>query len=134
MLLHDFKCTHCGVIEKDIIVTRGEKVRCVKCFEFMEVYYGFWSDLALTNHGDLNSSRLDKDGYIRKFGVLDDKYAAAQLGLAEQGRGLKKFSDEEAAEWRTRLAVEGDSDKLRKDVLGRIDQIEAERTSQRKHS
>jgi hypothetical protein len=88
----------------------------------MQIYYGNWQDVQVFNDGMggmFGYQRADKKGRVREFGVADDTLAKIQLGMYTKptDKGLRNFTDDQTANYRERLATEGDSGKLRKEII-----------------
>jgi len=110
MALNDYRCT-CGHIEQDCI----EHPTTCPCGEpRYSVYFGLWRTVAY--HG---SSTTDAQGRRKAFKATEDPLVMANLGLSSDpaSAGVRVTSDDQAKEFRERLARDGDSVKLRSDVL-----------------
>jgi hypothetical protein len=124
MLTHDLKCTNCNDFRSDVWMERGETKDgvhvqpCIHCGGTVKVYYGNWGHDFLFNEGK-GDSRTDKKGFIRRFGVMDDPLAKLEIGMHKrpQDKGMQTFTEDQVMTYRERLAVEGDSPKLREKIL-----------------
>jgi len=129
--MHDLKCPVCGYVEMEVIVHHSQiqdglaNSECRKCGSTVrETYYGLWEgeDVNVFNDGlggMFGYQRADKKGRVREFGVADDTLSKIQLGMFTKptDKGLKNFTDDQTAHYRERLIAEGDSGKLRKEIM-----------------
>lgn len=119
MPLHDWKCNSCGFIADNLMIkpSRG----CDSCGCDMEITYQNWKNFNRNREflSDNDNTRVDDKGFVRKFSVADDRYAQIQLGinLNQSDVGLKTFTDEQSMYYTGRLLRDGDSPKLRKEIL-----------------
>lgn len=115
---HDWKCNTCKVVIEDRL-PYGEKRTCDFCGKEMEITLENWTDVGLHDHGRAVNERTDRDGYIKNFRAGDLKLARIELGLhgSPADKTLRTFSPEQAAEYRRKIMVEGDSPKLMHEIL-----------------
>jgi hypothetical protein len=127
MATHDLLCPKCETLYPEITIHYTEikdgsvNKPCEVCGEpRLNLYYGLWKgeEVNLYNDG-LGDTRHDKYGRIRSFGAQDDPLVKAELGMFKrpQDKGLQTFSDDQVLHFRERLAVEGDSQKMRQKIL-----------------
>lgn len=111
-VLHDYKCTQCVHQEPDSI---SEIITCPICGGTMIRYYGNWRTVEFDARKD---SRTDAKGYIKQFSAMDDPLCMANMGLAE-GRltEFSKVAPDKQKEFQEKLKLDGDSPKLRREVL-----------------
>jgi hypothetical protein len=107
MLLHDYVCKECGTLHADCL----EKPEC--CGE-VEITFANWKGVAY--HG---TQYHDSLGRRKAYGVIDDPLARIELQLdnSPEAAGVRTLSNEAAAEFRGRLESDGDSPKLRTEIL-----------------
>lgn len=130
MALHDIKCVACGKVGYDVNIHHSQIQDGVAYYEcqcgstLAELRYDLWEekDLNLFNDGlgGFDSyQRTDKKGFIREFGVSDDSLAQIQLGMFKKptDKSLKNFTEDQTMQYRERLLAEGDSGKLRKEII-----------------
>jgi hypothetical protein len=126
MPIHDLICKGCGVIEEDVYVPverlLGDgrtNAECACCNTPLEIYLGFWPDVGLPNHGRDVNERLDKDNFLRKANVSDDPVCAIEAGLRDKhgDEQLRTFSPEQTRYVQEKILTEGDTYKLRQEVL-----------------
>lgn len=127
MPIHDLKCRECGDIHRDVIVHYNDmedgKVAWPVCRECekpaYDVYFGEWGDVGLEDHGRSRNERVDANGYIKNFGVRDCSLSQLELGVIRKptDAGLKTFTPEQSEAFRLRTLVDGDSPKLRREIL-----------------
>lgn len=111
-IIHDFKCTSCNWFAND---EPYEINVCPICGNTAYKYFGNWQTIQVDPRHD---ERLDSKGNVRQFGALEDPLALANMGLGSgQLASYCKVSEEKQIEFRERLIKDGDSGKLRKDVL-----------------
>lgn len=111
MALNDYECKSCGTVEKDYIY----KPTCQTCGQEMQVTFAYWNSLEFDARKD---ERTDANGAVKQFGALDDPLCLAQMGLGSDGlRSYQRTTPDEAKEFAERLQRDGDSRKLRKDIL-----------------
>jgi hypothetical protein len=126
MATHDLTCTKCGTVYEDHDVhfskiKDGEAfIPCVFCNDAgpLKIRYDGWDNIQLFNDG-MGNTRHDRTGAIRSIGVQDDPLAKIELGMfkSAQDKSLKTFTDDQVLHFRERLAVEGDSRKLRDKII-----------------
>lgn len=117
---HDYKCGNyeCRNYEFDVIVPYGEEVFCPECCAPMEITYEFWDDVALEDHGRSRNEKADHNGFVKNWSATDDPLARLELlGGSLKDKGVITFTPDQQAAFRQRILVEGDSPKLRKDIL-----------------
>jgi len=115
MPTHDLLCDNCNDFRGDVWVNRGDTKDgihvspCEHCGGTVKIFYGNWEHDFLFNEG-LGD---------RKFGVMDDPLAKLEIGMHKraQDRTMQTFSEDQVMTFRERLAVEGDSPKLREKIL-----------------
>ena len=119
MALHDWKCLSCGYVSENVLIkpTNG----CDSCGSDMEITFQNWKNFNRNREflSDNDSTRVDDKGFVRKFSVADDRYAQIQLGinLNQSDVGLKTFTDDQSMYYTGRLLRDGDSPKLRREIL-----------------
>ena len=112
MAINDYRCADCGFEEYDLI---ADPKNCAMCDGLMYVNFSYWKGLEIDPRHD---ERLDSKGFVKKFGLLDDPLASAQLGMGDPKlQSYNRLSEEEQKVYKERLILDGDSPKLRKDVL-----------------
>jgi hypothetical protein len=111
MALNDYICKTCDLLEENYIY----KPSCPKCGQEMEVTFQNWHSLEFNAR---KGERTDATGAVQEFGALDDPLCMAQMGLgSEQLKSYQRTTPEQATEFVERLQKDGDSRKLRKDIL-----------------
>ena len=119
-VINDYKCYCCGYLDRD----RVEKPStCPNCNtdDGMQVTFQNWTKLEFNQYSE--NDRVDSKGYIRKFSALDDPICAAQLGMGtEQLQSYNRLSSEESTEFRQKLISNGDSPKLRREILAKYNE------------
>jgi hypothetical protein len=83
----------------------------------MEITFQEWTDLALND-----DCLTDRSGKRKAFTVADDPLALAEIGLAEDAR-TRRMPPEMSAEYLHKYAVEGDSPKLRNEILEKAAEV-----------
>lgn len=125
MPTHDLLCTKCETMYPDMHVNpEGIKdghtiLKCVVCGEEkMKIYFGMWDNMQIFNDG-LGDGRYDKKGRVRAFNAMEDPVAKIELGFHKDihDKGLQTFSQDQVLHFRERLAVEGNTPKLREKIL-----------------
>ena len=111
MPLHDYRCTECGTIYDD----RREVPEC--CSRKCEIFYGYWEDLLVGDNGNNIGEKTYKNGTLRHFGALDDPLTTAELRAKHKDRGNCKLSEDAREYFRGKLKTDGDSPKLREEIL-----------------
>ena len=110
--INDYRCTGCNNILENLI---ENPLTCPCCGATMVVYYGNWRTVEFDARKD---ERTDAKGCIKAFSCKDDPLVLANMGLAE-GR-LTEFAKvpvEKQKEFQEKMLIEGDSPKLRREVL-----------------
>lgn len=111
MALHDYVCNPCGTAENDFVF----RPNCPVCGQAMEITYANWRTFDFDARKD---ERTDTNGAVKQFGALDDPLCLAQMGLGSDSlRSYQRTTPDEAKEFAERLQRDGDSRKLRKDIL-----------------
>jgi hypothetical protein len=112
MIVHDFACSDCHHIEKDILVSADTlELPCPACEQgVMEVYYGGWETLGFMNQGRSVDDREAADGTITMMGARDSKLCRIELGLegGAANKTLRTFTPEQSSEFRKRILLEGE--------------------------
>ena len=112
MAINDFKCVRCAFIEENML---AKPDCCPLCGEKMEVTFEKWDRLEVDPRKD---ERTDSKGFVKAFSALDDPICAAQLGLGDSKlQSYCKLDSDEQKEFQGRLTKDGDSPKLRRDIL-----------------
>ena len=112
--INDYRCSACNFVHEDLLY---EPLTCISCGErAFEVFFGNWNTIEFDARKD---EKTDSKGAIKQFGVMDDPLCRANLGLTSdpQLASYARVPSEKAEELRGRLMKDGDSGKLRKDVL-----------------
>lgn len=131
MALHDLICEVCNCSELEVNVHHSDiaggmaKSKCPNCGSMVRsITYALWTegDVNLFNDGLgglLGYQRADRKGRVREFGVDDCTLSKIQLGIYSKptDKGLRNFTDDQTANFRHKLATEGDSGRLRKEVM-----------------
>lgn len=127
MPIHDLKCSKCGTINLNVIVHyndlddgKASYPKCANCNGTpLDVWYGEWQDVGLEDHGRSRNERVDANGFIKNFGVADCSLSQLELGVVRKpsDASLKTFSPEQSEAFRLRTLVDGDSPKLRREIL-----------------
>lgn len=117
--INDYRCVECEYIDRD----RLEKAtHCPNCDaeNSFEVTFINWRGIEVDTRHD---ERCDSHGNIKQFGVLDCPLSSAQLGLGDAKlQSFKRISDEQSRELREKLMKDGDSRKLRREVLNKYNE------------
>jgi hypothetical protein len=86
----------------------------------MDVTFQNWKKLEFDARVD---ERTDARGFVKKFSALDDPLCAAQLGMGtQQLQSYNKMTPEESTEFRQKLIANGDSPKLRREILAKYNE------------
>jgi hypothetical protein len=120
MPINDYKCTNksCAFIEHDMIERPDA---CLNCGSEMEVTFENWNKLEFNPYS--SNDRVDSKGFVRRFSASDDPLCLAQLGIGDsQLQEYNKMTPEESAEFRGKMIAEGDSPKLRRQILAKYNE------------
>ena len=109
---HDYICPVCFERENDML----SKPLCPQCNLPMEITFENWTTIQTDARHD---ERLDANGAVRAFSALDDPIASAQLGINPKLKQYCKTSPEEQVELQQRIVKDGDSPKLRRELLNK---------------
>ena len=90
-----------------------------QCIGLPQITYAYWGDVQVMNHGRPTQELTDRHGYRRKFAALDDPLCQIDLGVHQDqsSNGIRAFPEELSREFRDRITRDGDSPKLRDDML-----------------
>jgi DNA-directed RNA polymerase subunit N (RpoN/RPB10) len=113
---HDYRCLSCGDITPDYV---GHLSSCLSCGADVETYYGNWTDVLMTNKGVSLNDRVDGQGRIQKFGVLDDPLCLMVAGLQDdKGGGFNSVLPEEHRQYYAEKILSGEcGPTVRKEIL-----------------
>jgi hypothetical protein len=118
MKIHDLVCDMCGHVEMNYPVGDGGFPVCIQCLSNekpesrMRITFEFWTK----GIAHSNDNTVDDKGFRKKFYATEDPVTMAELGFSE-GMGIRKFDDDHTTYYRNRLARDGDSPKLRDEIL-----------------
>jgi hypothetical protein len=109
MRLHDYVCEKCG---KDFL----DELSVPRCCEAnASITFKNWRSFNMVR--DIIADALtDAKGYRQNFTALEDPVCRHSLGL-ETGGGINNFSPDQTREYQEKLQRDGDSPKLRKEIL-----------------
>jgi hypothetical protein len=114
MPIHDYKCKECNVVHHDVW---GEpEVTCCHAPN-LQIFFGLWDTVTLKNDGHCLDERTDRKGFVQRFSVRDDGLCKQELSRFNDGKGLKSFTPEQSEHYRNKLAKDGDSSNLRREIL-----------------
>jgi len=115
--LHDYICPSCQYREND----RIGKTLCPHCEENMQITFDGWKKLEFNQYAA--NDRVDNKGFVRKFSASDDPLCLSQLGIGDSKlQSYNKFTPDESAEFRGRMLTDGDSPKLRRQILAKYNE------------
>lgn len=115
MPIHDYKCCRCNTIERDCTHTPTE---CYVCKDSrFAIFYGEWGTVKLRNNGHCLDEREDAKGNIQRFEVRDDPLCKKELSDQPDLNGIKSFTNDQSNFFRNKLAKDGDSSNLRREIL-----------------
>jgi len=118
MILNDYKCWDCGHIHDD---EESKPERCDNCGGTNLAWcLENWRTVAFANKGRPINERVHPDtGEMAFHGAADDPLTAIEIGLQDKpgDSSFRTFTFEQQIEFQTKLAKDGDSKKLREEVL-----------------
>jgi hypothetical protein len=115
--IHDFICPKCAHRENDLI----GPATCAHCGENMQITFDGWCKLEFNQYS--SNDRLDSKGYVRKFSAADDPICMAQLGMGDAKlQSYNQMTPEESTEFRQKMIANGDSPKLRREILAKYNE------------
>lgn len=112
MPMHDYKC-RCGRFVRDV-TERPTECECGD--PDFAVSYCFWSKFNEVREFKSESDLTDDKGFRRLFTATEDPTCMIEMGLLE-GNGIKTFHPEQVREYQERLVKDGDTPRLRKQIL-----------------
>jgi len=117
MPIHDYRCLSCEKIVEDQLSAPQECECGNPNYEWTCLTWVAKSANVITHRQDYEENALtDSRGFRRKFTALEDPTAQIELGLVD-GKGIGTFSPEQQREWGDKLARDGDSPTMRRDIL-----------------
>lgn len=122
MPINDYQCNvkSCRYIDKDRLYKSDKCPNCDGEGTF-EVFFGDWKKLEFNPYSA--NDRHDSKGFIRKFSSLDDPLCQANMGMgSKQLQSYNKMTEEESKSFRERLIKDGDSPKLRREILAKYNE------------
>lgn len=112
MAINDYKCIDCGHVEQDML--ENPEI-CPVCDAKMEVFFGNWTGIEMDARHD---ERCDGKGFVKRFSCADDPLVMAQLGFGDSKlQSYNRMRPEQQKEYQDRFIKDGDSPKLRKEIL-----------------
>lgn len=120
MPINDYRCVECNEFIRDSWGTPDECPNCkgINCFE---IDFRGWQKLALVNDGQSITDRLDRNNAIQNAHCADDPLCMMEMGLHPDGHNVAKLTREESTYFREKWLKDGDSGKLRKELLAARD-------------
>ena len=114
--MHDWLCK-CGKIVEDLTEAPTECTCGDASYTWTALLWNSKGANIMTERVDYEENALtDSRGFRRKFTALEDPTAQIELGLVD-GKGIGTFSPEQQREWGDKLARDGDSPTMRRDIL-----------------
>lgn len=116
MIIHDYRCDQCGHIERDY--WSASAPTCIECISagrdpsVMQVTFELW-ERGLTWTDD---ELTDAKGFRKAFCATEDALCLSELGMAPTA-GIQKFTPDLVQEYREKLVRDGDSPRLRQEIL-----------------
>lgn len=129
MIIHDYRCDACGHIERDY--WSASAPTCIECISagrdpsVMQVTFELWE----RGLGHTNDELTDAKGFRKAFALTEDPVCLAELGMAPTA-GIQKFTPEMVQHYREKLVKEGDSPKLRQEVLDKRQELVKKRSDE----
>jgi predicted nucleic acid-binding Zn-ribbon protein len=119
--INDYKCVKCGYIADNLMLkpSRG----CDSCGSDMEITFQNWHGMKFNKVreflSDNDETRVDEKGFVRKFKVEDDRVCQIELGMnvTQSEAGLRTFDTDKSMHYMGKFLREGDSPRLRKEIL-----------------
>lgn len=113
MAIHDYACTSCDWTEFD---SKESWSTCPRCDSKVTITYQHWNTIMT---GRDNNCLFNTDGSRNRYGVLDDPLCLLKLGLKKDNHsGFNSMVPNiQKAELLNKLQTDGDSPKLREQVL-----------------
>lgn len=112
MRKHDYICAECGAQYRDHL---GDNPTC--CNKKLEPYYGNWEELQVGDSGNNIGENTYSDGRVRNFTAMQDPLTRMEIEGKFKDRGVTKLKPEQRAEFKEKLRKDGDSPKLREQIL-----------------
>ena len=114
--LHDYVCSKCQYRENDRIAG----LVCPHCETEMQITFDGWKSMEIDPRHD---ERCDSKGFVKRFSVKDDPLCLANIGLGSpQLQSYNKLSEDEQKVFQERLIANGDSPKLRREILAKYNE------------
>ena len=112
--IHDFRCDNCNKLHENEV----EKPSVCESCGLPHLSYTFENWKKFNGMRDVKGENdlVDDAGRRRKFKASEDPTCLIELGLQED-RGIKTLSNEQSDYFRGRLLIDGDTPKLRKEIL-----------------
>jgi len=114
MILHDYKCKVCGTVHLDCL----EPAIC--CEERTEITFEAWTKVSFANGGRPVNERVNPNtGDLQFHGAVDDPLTKIEMGLRNNvgDAGIRTTTPDQRRYLVEKLASDGDSKKLREEVL-----------------
>jgi len=112
MAINDYRCVDCGHVEQDLL---SNPEVCPICDSCMSVFFGNWNNIEIDPRHD---ERQDSKGFVKRFSCADDPLVMSQLGLGDSKlQSFNRMKPEQQKEYQDRFIKDGDSPKLRKEIL-----------------
>jgi hypothetical protein len=82
----------------------------------MEITFSFWTTINGLDGGTARDSLVDSKGFRKQYNATEDPVCMAEVG-GHDSHGIKTFTPEQSEYYRGRLIKDGDSPKLRREIL-----------------
>lgn len=117
MILNDYRCSICGFL----LVDQETKPDVCSCGATdFELTFENWRTMAFANGGRPINERVNSDtGALQFHGAGDDPLTAIEMGVQNKvgDNNVRTTSHEQQRYFQAKLATDGDSKKLREEVL-----------------
>jgi len=127
-VLHDYECESCGNVLRDELEHPG-RCECIVgetsalgnliCFGEYFITFKFCTSFNQMRDVKGANELSDDLGRRRAFNVVDCPVSRIELGLQNNrgDNGIKSFNPEQTEYYQNKFAIDGDTPKLRKEVL-----------------
>lgn len=110
--INDYLCQSCGIVMEDCI---EKPTACEKCQGPVEVTFQNWRTM---HRAESASDLTDSHGFRKAFGAAEDPLCKIEMGLEnDNGHGIKTFSPGQQRYYVEKICKDGDSPKLRREIL-----------------
>lgn len=112
-VIHSYRCRKCRAFVQDSL---GYPDDCQCGSNEFEITFEDWRTLSCLEGGTARDSLVDSKGNRKKFNASEDPLVLHELCM-EKGHGIRSFSDDQTLHYTEKLLVEGDTPKLRDEIL-----------------